>query len=141
LSGVSGWLDCVCAFLISEDTGRLLYQGHTVQWRDYLVVWLTTAYAWALLAPFVWRLARRFSIEQRIRWRSIGLHLVLSIGLAVIEAALFALITPVFGLPWFSRNFAATFRAVLPIDFHLNVIIYWMIVGVQHSVSCYRRFS
>jgi hypothetical protein len=38
------------------------------------------------------------------------------------------------------RNFAATFRAVLAIDFHLNVIIYWSVVGVQHGVSYYRKF-
>jgi two-component system LytT family sensor kinase len=43
-------------------------------------------------------------------------------------------------LPWFPRNFAATFLAVLPIDFHLNVIIYWSVVGIQHGVSCYRKF-
>jgi sensor histidine kinase YesM len=28
----------------------------------------------------------------------------------------------------------------VPIDFHLNVIIYWSIVGVQHGVSYYRKF-
>jgi LytS/YehU family sensor histidine kinase len=44
-----------------------------------------------------------------------------------------------FGLPWFPRKFAATFRAVVPIDFHLNVIVYWLIAGVQHSVGYYRR--
>jgi two-component system LytT family sensor kinase len=38
------------------------------------------------------------------------------------------------------RNFGATFRAVLPIDLHLNVIIYWAIVGTQHGVSYYRKF-
>ena len=53
----------------------------------------------------------------------------MSLVFALIEELLFALITPVFGLPWFPRNFAATFRAVLPIDFHLNVVIYWLIVG------------
>ena len=59
----------------------------------------------------------------------------------MIEAVLFAGITPLFGLmPWFPRNFAATFRAVLPIDFHLNVIIYWSVVGIQHGVSYYRKF-
>ncbi len=63
-----------------------------------------------------------------------------ALSFAVIEAVLFAGITPVFGLPWFPRKFAATFRAVLPIDFHLNVIIYWLIVGLQHSVSYYRKF-
>jgi sensor histidine kinase YesM len=127
-------------FFISEDTGQLLYQGRTIPWHGYLVVWLTTAYAWAFLAPFVWWLARRFPIDQKTWARSAGLHLISSIGFALIEAVLFALITPVFGLPWFPRNFAATFRAVLPIDFHLNVILYWLIVGVQHSVSYYRKF-
>jgi sensor histidine kinase YesM len=63
----------------------------------------------------------------------------LSLSFALIEELLFALVTPVFGLPWFPRNFAATFRAVLPIDFHLNVIIYWLIVGIEHSVGYYRK--
>ena len=53
---------------------------------------------------------------------------------------MFAVITPLFGLPWFPRNFFATFRAVVPIDFHLNVIIYLLIVGIQHSVGYYRKF-
>jgi two-component system LytT family sensor kinase len=139
LGYLAGWT-VFALFFISEDTGRLLYQGHTVQWHDYLVVWLTTAYAWAFLSPFVWRLARRFPIEQKIWGRRVGLHLGSCIVFALIEEALFALITPLFGPAWFPRNFAATFRAVLPIDFHLNVIIYWMIVGVQHSVSYYRKF-
>jgi two-component system LytT family sensor kinase len=139
LAYLAGWT-VFALFFISEDTGRLLYQGHTFQWHGYLVVWLTTAYAWAFLAPFVWWLARRFPIEQKTWARIVGLHLVSSFGFALIEEVLFALITPIFGLPWFPRNFAATFRAVLPIDFHLNVIIYWTIVGVQHGVSYYRKF-
>ena len=139
LAYLAGWT-LFALFFISEDTGRLLYQGQTVPWRAYLVVWLTTAYAWALLAPFVWWLAGRFPIARRIWWRSGGLHLASSFSFALIEGVLFAWITPMFGLPWFPRNFAATFRAVLPIDFHLNVIIYWFIVGVQLSVSYYRKF-
>ncbi len=140
LAYLAGWT-VFALFFISEDTGRLLYQGQTVRWHGYLVVWLTTAYAWAFLAPFVWWLARRFPIQEKTWARIVGLHLLSGFGFALIEAVLFALITPVFGLlPWFPRNFAATFRAVLPIDFHLNVIIYWMIVGVQHGVSYYRKF-
>jgi len=139
LAYLAGWT-LFALFFISQDAGRLLYQGQPVQWHGYLVVWLTTAYAWAFLAPFVWWLAARFPLERRAWWRSGGLHLVSSLFLAVIEAVLFAAITPVFGLPWFPLNFAATFRAVLPIDFHLNVIIYWSIVGVQHGVSYYRKF-
>ena len=64
-----------------------------------------------------------------------------SFSFALIETVLFSAITPVFGLPWFPRNFAATFQAVLLIDFHLNVIVYWSIVGIQHGVSYYRKFE
>src|ERR1700733_1487535 len=140
LAYLAGWA-VFALFFISQDTGRLLYQGQTVQWHGYLVVWLTTAFAWALLTPFVWWLAGRFPLERKNWWRSGGLHLASSVCFAVIEAVLFAGITPLFGLmPWFPRKFAATFLAVLPIDFHLNVIIYWSVVGIQHGVSYYRKF-
>jgi two-component system LytT family sensor kinase len=137
LAYLGGWT-LFALFFISEDAGRLLYQGQTVEWHAYLVVWLTTAYAWAFLAPFVWWLARRRQIERRNWWGSGGIHLVWSICFALVEEVLFAWITPVFGLPWFPRRFGATFRAVVPIDFHLNVIVYWLIVGIQHSVGYYR---
>jgi two-component system, LytTR family, sensor kinase len=137
LAYLAGWT-LFAIFFISQDAGRLLYQGQRVQWHGYLVVWLTTAYAWAFLTPFVWWLAGRFPIEQRTRWHRGGLHLELSLCFALIEEVLFAWITPMFGLPWFPRN--STFLAVVPIDFHLNVIIYWAIVGVRHSVNYYRKF-
>lgn len=127
-------------FFISENAAPILYQGRGVDWRAYLIVWLTTAYAWALLAPGVWFLARRFSIERPALASRISLHLIAGIGVALLEEALFALVTPVFGLPWFKRAFWATFRAVLPIDFHLNLIIYWLIVGAYHAVDYYRKY-
>src|SRR6202050_3057880 len=139
LAYLAGWT-LFALFFISEDAGRLLYQGRPVEWDGYLVILLTAAEAWAFVTPFVWWLANRFPIERKTWWRSVGLHLASSFCFALIEAVLFAGITPLFGLPWFPRNFAATFRAVVPIDFHLNVIIYWSIVGVQHGVSYYRKF-
>ncbi|HTA22079.1 MAG TPA: histidine kinase [Terriglobales bacterium] len=140
LAYLAGWT-LFAFFFIGEDAGRLLLQRQPVQWRGLLVVWLTTAYAWAFFTPFVWRLARRFPFERK-NWRlNIGLHLVSSFSFALIETVLFSAITPVFGLPWFPRNFAATFQAVLLIDFHLNVIVYWSIVGIQHGVSYYRKFE
>jgi hypothetical protein len=86
------------------------------------VVWLTTAFAWAVLAPFVWRVARRLPLDRRNWWRNGLIHLGLSLCFALIEEVMFAGITPIFGLPWFPRHFAATFRAVVPIDFHLECV-------------------
>ena len=138
LAYLGGWA-LFALFFISEDAGRLVYQGRAVQWRAYFVVWFTTAYAWALLAPFAWWLARRIPIERRNWWRSVVFHLLLSLAFALVEEILFAVITPVFGLPWFPREFLPTFRAVVPIDFHLNVILYLLIVGIQHGVGYYRK--
>ena len=138
LAYLGGWA-LFALFFISEDAGRLVYQGRAVPWRSYFVVWLTTAYAWALLAPFVWWLARRIPIERRNWWRGIGFHLLFSVVFVLVEEVIFAAVTPIFGLPWFPRKFLPTFRAVVPIDFHLNLIIYLLIVGIQHGVGYYTK--
>jgi two-component system, LytTR family, sensor kinase len=140
LAYLAGWT-LFAVFFISEDAGRLLLQRQPVPWRGILVVWLTTAYAWAFLTPFVWWLARRYPFERKNWRRNVGLHLMWSFAFALIETVLFSAITPAFGLPWFPRKFAATFQAVLLIDFHLNVILYWSIVGIQHGVNYYRKFE
>ena len=140
LAYLAGWT-LFAVFFIGEDAARFLLLRQPAQWRGFLVVWLTTAYAWAFLAPFVWWLARSFPFERRNWRRNIGLHLLSSFSFALIETVLFSAITPVFGLPWFPRKFFATFQAVLLIDFHLNVILYWSIVGIQHGVNYYRKFE
>jgi len=76
----------------------------------------------ALLAPLAWWLARRIPIERTNWLRGIGIHLPLSLALALVEEILFAVITPLFGLPWFPRNVFATFRAVVPIDWLLQKV-------------------
>jgi len=48
LTYVAGWT-LFAFFFISQDAGRLLYQGQMVQGHGYLVVWLTTAYALSLI--------------------------------------------------------------------------------------------
>src|SRR5215471_13320064 len=127
-------------FFISEDVSRPAYQGRPIEWRGYLVVWLTTAAAWALLTPIVWHLAGRFPIERQHWWRSIVVHFIAGVTFALVEEAIFALITPRFGLPWFKPSFVATFRAVLPIDLHLNLIMYWLILGAHHTFIYYRPY-
>ena len=139
LAYVAGWT-FFALFFLSEDVSRSLYQGRQVEWRGYLVVWLTTAGAWALLAPLVWYLAGRLPIERHRWWRSIVFHLMAGVVFALVEEAIFAVVTPLLGLPWFKPAFGATFRAVLPIDFHLNLIMYWLILGAHHTFIYYRRY-
>jgi len=52
LAYVAGWT-LFAFFFISEDVSRTLFQGRPIEWRGFLVVWMTTAVAWALLTPLV----------------------------------------------------------------------------------------
>ena len=128
----------VALFLISQSVVRALYLQQSVSWKLLLSVWLTDSYLWALLAPLVWMLASRLPIS-RSSWRhSVPAHLASSALIAVGEAGLFALVTTALGLR-IRPTFAATFRMVLPGDFHLNVVFYWAILGIQHAFTVYRR--
>lgn len=128
----------IAFFLLSQDAARTLYVQKSVPWRVLLTAWLTDSYLWALLAPIVWLLATRLPIDRRSWWRVLPIHLAVSAALAVAEKALFALVTPMLGLR-LRPTMLGTFRFVLPGDFHLNVALYWAVVGVQHAVSLYRR--
>ena len=127
----------VALFLISQGVTRALYLKQNIPWKLLLSVWLTDSYLWALLAPLVWIMAKRLPINGSSWWHAVPIHLLFSAAFAVGEAALFALVTTIVGLH-FRPTFLATFRMVLPGDFHLNITLYWAIVGIQHGVNVYR---
>jgi len=128
----------VAPFLISQGVARALYLQQSIPWRILLSVWLTDGYRWALLAPLVWTVAKKLPISRRSFWVFVPMHVFLSAVFAVGEAALFALVTTALDLR-IRPTFLETFRMVLPGDFHLNVALYWAIVGIQHGFSVYRR--
>jgi sensor histidine kinase YesM len=128
----------VALFLISQGVARAVYLQQSIPWRILLFVWLTDSYLWALLAPVVWTAAKCLPISRRSWWFVIPIHFALSAVFAVGEATLFALVTTALGMR-LRPTFLATFRMVLPGDFHLNVALYWAIVGIQHAFSIYRR--
>ena len=82
LAYLGGWT-LFALFFISQGAGRLLSQGRTVQWHGYLVVWLTTADSWALLAPLVWWLAARLPIARKTWWCMAHFHLSVELLLCI----------------------------------------------------------
>src|SRR5262249_54648501 len=61
------------------------YAGNTVSWRRALVIALSDWYAWALLAPAIGWLARRFAIERRSWLRSLLVHLPASLFFSILK--------------------------------------------------------
>jgi two-component system LytT family sensor kinase len=138
LSYFAAWT-LVAFFLATQGATRALYSQRSVDWRHVAEVWLTDAYMWSLLAPLVWLLSERIQFRRRHWGLSLVVHLACGPVFALAQAALFSLTSAVFGLP-IRPGFAATFLAVLPFDFHSNLTIYWLIVGIQHTTKIYRDY-
>src|SRR5262249_57485886 len=61
------------------------YSGAIVTWRRAFVIALADWYVWALLAPAIAWLARRFAIERRSWLRSLLVHLPARLSFPIIK--------------------------------------------------------
>jgi two-component system, LytTR family, sensor kinase len=129
----------VALFLATQGATRALYYQRNIEWRRLLPVWLADAYLWSLLAPIVWFLSKRFPF-RRNNWKgATAVHLACATVLALVQAMLFSLTSIGLGFP-IRPTFGGTFLAVLPVDLHLNLMIYGAIVGIQHVDNIYRNY-
>jgi two-component system LytT family sensor kinase len=141
---VAGWA------LFGWLNGTLLYygilsEGGTVQWTyvDFVLRQGTRWMLWALLTPAIILLTRR--VPPALRVRPVAIHLVTSIVIALVRAALIVIVDRMsvdrgsslgsyldrpFLEIWFGM-----FTSYAPVD----LIIYWAIVGVVHAVDTVRR--
>jgi len=115
--------------------------GHPVDWRFALSRNLIDWYVFAVLAlPVIW-LANRIPLELGDWRRRLTIHLVASIIFSIVWMMLRALLaaavestaepTPV--------GFWTAFTYALVATFFFNVLIYWVVVSVAHTIRFYRR--
>ena len=135
---IAAWT-LLALFLATAGGTRALYYQRSVEWRHVVAVWMTDAYVWSVLAPVAWFLSSRTPIRRTNWGLRIAAHLAFGPVFALAQAALFSLIAIAFAFR-IRPGFEATFLAVLPFDFHLNLSIYWLIVGAQHTSSIYRDY-
>ncbi len=117
------------------------YIGRTVSFERTLVLWLSCGYVWALLTPFVIKLAGRFPLEKGNLIRGLLVH-----SFAGIIFSLTHLTVYVFLRQWLLADLSKPFsplqslQNVLIADFHANLLTYWTVVGLWHAYDYYRRF-
>ncbi|MBI4325306.1 MAG: histidine kinase [Chloroflexi bacterium] len=121
-------------YISSSKMGRPVSWGHAVYYS--LFDW----YVFALLSfPVVW-LARRFRIERGQWQRSVSVHLLASAGFSLLYIVLRAVVAQ--GQGWLSRQpvtFSEAFQPLLVKTFHFSLLIYWVIVSVNHAFDYYRQ--
>lgn len=117
-----------------------LFSGYPFSVGRALLSTLPDWYFWAIIAPPVVALGRRFPI-QGSRWIAHGaLHFLAGTLVAMVQVAFYA---------WFERLFVQypEFPGYLPyyaytvgMWFHYQFIVYWVIVLASHAFDYYRRY-
>jgi signal transduction histidine kinase len=112
-------------------------------WR--LLVWQLAGcwYGWFFATPLILWLGRRFPIEKSSWRRNLPVHMAACASMAAVHSAVVVtstiLIRP-FDEMQNLRPFWTMFRGRLGSEFHLELIVYGMILGVGYAFSYYRRY-
>ena len=112
------------------------YISREVSWKQAISYALGDWYVFALLSIPVAALARRFRFDTGKRALSLTVHLfssaIFSLSYIVLRAAVGS---------WQSgADFGEAFRPLLVKSWHINLLIYWVIVAVTQAFNYYRRF-
>ena len=123
-------------YLSSYKAGRPVTWGQAVSWS------MGDWYVWALMSLPIIQLARRFRFDD-VKWgRNVVVHLAASAICSLVYMALRAWVGQAQSR-WGGQavSFAETFTPLLVKTFHLNLLIYWVIVSVHHAFDYYRQMQ
>ena len=112
-------------------------------WRMLAWQLLGCWYVWVLFTPLILWLGKHFPVERRTWKRHLPLHIIACIMLAAIHSAVVVISTLIF-VPFDEMQkpvpFAEAFWGRLASEFHLELIVYGMILGVGYAFSYYSRY-
>lgn len=128
---LGGWT-LVGLFFASQTWLAYKYSSGNPHWKPILEFSLSEWYLWALLAPGVVWLARRFPIERGHLARSVPVHAAASILVALLHWELNNL----------CRRYVLHYAGAtsLVYVFHANVVTYWLLVGAMSGYQFYVRY-
>ena len=112
--------------------------------RPYLQVWvpwLICSYLWAAATPLVLWLARRFPIERERLLRRVGVHLIVGSFVSALQLITYVGVSRTFFAPNVSTvPLSRALQGILIGEFHINLLIYFVLVGLFQTLDYYRRF-
>ena len=125
----AGWTALAIFFAVSTSL-TYLSTGRPASWSITVARALSEWWLWALLTPVVSRLARRYPVQGPQMRRSLAVHTVVGLAIALAKTmadrAAFALLT-------------GFWMYILASTFALQFVIYAGIVAATHGLEYYRR--
>jgi anti-sigma regulatory factor (Ser/Thr protein kinase) len=127
-------------FEASQLYVQYAYRGKPIGWGQAVAFGMALWYAWAVLAVFVFGLARRYPIGARNWPQRLTFHLAAGAGFALVKLVMdYPIIElcycPQPGLMPFTDFYQMAFAG----HFYPYVVMYWAILGVGHALNYYRQ--
>jgi signal transduction histidine kinase len=114
--------------------------GRSITWLEAITYSLGDWYVWGLLSVPIARFARRFPPEAGAAWRTAGIHLAAAFGFSCAYVGLRALLGQAHS--WVLDEPVAFSEVVRPLlrTFPFDLLMYGVIVSVNHAIDYYRKY-
>lgn len=129
-------------FFASQFALQNQFSRNPVPFWQILSWQMVSGYVWFAMSPVILYLARRFPLESGKLGRSLTVHFFGGIAVALTVLAIDAFLLTRLGYPP-GRTFPSFFEAYqffLFINLHLNLLIYWGVVGIRSAYGYYQKY-
>jgi two-component system, LytTR family, sensor kinase len=136
LSRIARYLGIWTLIGVFFGTQAMIYAAYspTQQWQRPMLSALADWYIWAIFAPVILALGRRFPLTQGHRRRSLPVLVVAGFAITLLKiAARSAAGQLIPGLP------TMPLQGMLLSQFHLNLATFWAILGIGSAFRYYRQ--
>lgn len=138
--GFFGWT-LFGVFFALQNYVNGVYFGRSLPFGTTLAVWLICAYAWMFLTPIVIYLSENFFIKSGQIGRSLTVHLLAASLLSLVQLSVFIVARQwLLGDAQRVFSFSTEFQKLFVAEFHLNLLNYWIVVGIWHLRLINRRY-
>jgi len=127
----------------AQNVTRRFYWEDPNPWQD-LRYWSANIYISALLTPLIIWAGRRWPLDRQQIARLVGLHLLLSLGWALLKLSLEAAFHLTWNEFWPIRppvTFKSEVTLLFIFGFHTSVVAYWVVLSIQTAFNNYARFQ
>ena len=140
LAGFLGWT-LFGVFFALQNYVNAAYLGQPASFLVSLVVWLTCGYAWAILTPAVIYAAHKFPLERGKLKQNLPVHLFAACVAAFLHLSIYILVQQnFFSGPQNRASFWQAFQRLSIVEFHVDLLTYWILVGIWHLREINRRY-
>lgn len=130
----------VAVFFAAHESLSSSYYGRPEPFGRALQIYMTCAYSWFAFTPLIVRLSRRFRLAQPQVKTSVAVHVLASIFFTFASFAIFVLVTPyTVGGPPPRGTFVQRFQALLAFQLQFDLIRYWAVVAIEHTMTYHRQ--